>query len=75
KNMKFALINPQVPQYSYDGTYLGWDVVSTDIRTFEVCPPLFWVDCLDEVEQNTFYYDENTQTIKPIPEPPAIPSA
>lgn len=33
---------------------------------FEVAPPLFWVDCADDVIADQFYYDTVAQTIKPI---------
>jgi hypothetical protein len=43
--------------------------------TFEVYKTLFWIDCADDVVQDQFYYDTETQTIKPIvnmPEPEVV---
>jgi hypothetical protein len=40
--------------------------------TFEVNPSLIWVDCADDVVADQYYYDKETQTIKPVenaPEP------
>ena len=35
-------------------------------QDFPVAEPLFWVDCADDVLADQFYYDTETQTIKPI---------
>jgi len=72
--MKYALINPDVKEYRYDGTILGDAIVSTDVRQFEVCPPLFWVECEDNVEQRAYYWNETDKTIDIIP-PAPIPVA
>jgi hypothetical protein len=70
--MKYALINPNEKEYNFDGSILGDSVVSTDIRQFEVCSPLFWVECSDNVEQNRFYWNETNKTIEPIPAKPIL---
>jgi hypothetical protein len=44
------------------------DVVDTP---FEVNPALIWVDCADDVVQDAYYYDTETQTIKPVEDAPA----
>ena len=33
---------------------------------FEVNPSLIWVDCEDDVVADQYYYDKETQTIKPV---------
>jgi hypothetical protein len=43
--------------------------VEPDVKVFEVAEPLFWVDCADDVVADQFWYDPETQTIKPVPEP------
>lgn len=69
--MKEALISPNEPAYSYDGTVLGWRVaqVEPEGQTFPVGDPLFWTPCADDVVQDQFYYDPATQTILPKPTP------
>ena len=45
--------------------------------SFEVAPPLFWVDCADDVVADMFWYNKETEVISPIvdaPEPP-LPAA
>ena len=34
---------------------------------FEVCTPNYWIDCGDNVEADKFYFNEEDNTIKPIP--------
>jgi hypothetical protein len=69
--MKNALISPNEQVYKYDGTLLGERVAEVADNTFEVAPPLFWVECADDVLADQFYYDEATQTIIAIPVKPA----
>jgi hypothetical protein len=85
--MKNALISPnqqvyQVTGYKFvDGVYQpilvlipnSERVAQVEETTFEVAPPLFWVQCADSVLADQFYYDSVQQTILPIPEPPPIP--
>jgi hypothetical protein len=33
---------------------------------FDVAPPLFWIDCADNIIANQYYYDSVSQTINPI---------
>jgi hypothetical protein len=42
------------------------EVLST---TFEVAPPLFWVDCADNIVADQWYYDSVTTTFVVTPEP------
>ena len=43
--------------------------VEPDDAIFVVAEGLFWVDCADDVVQDKFYYDPNTQQIILIPVP------
>ena len=70
--MKYALINPDVKIYNYSGELLGDRIVAVDIRQFEVCEPLFWIKCSDEVNQTAYYYDTTNLTIEQIPLPPDV---
>ena len=66
--MKHALISPNETVYSYDGTPLGQRVAEVVSVPFEVAPPLFWVECAEEVAADRYYYAEGT--ILPVPVPP-----
>lgn len=41
---------------------------------FEVAPPLFWIECADDVHATDFYYDSVQQAILLIPPPPPQPA-
>jgi hypothetical protein len=71
--MKNALISPEEKVYNYDGTLLGDRVAEVADTTFEVAPPLFWVECADDVIADQFYYDTETQTIIAVPPKPIPP--
>jgi hypothetical protein len=62
--MKQALISPNEPVLT------GYRVAEVRDDTFEVAPPLFWVECSDDVVADQFYYDTATQTIIAKPTPP-----
>jgi len=73
--MKNALISPDELVYSYDGTLLGERIAEVAQSTFEVAPPLFWIDCADDVTAQYWYYQTSTQTCELIPvqpEPPVL---
>jgi hypothetical protein len=59
-----ALISPIEPRET------GYRVAEIAQQSFEVAPPLFWVDCATNVVADQFWYDPSDQTIKPIPVPP-----
>lgn len=83
--MKYALISPneqisyisawdgQVPVY----TVLGQRVAEIADTQFEVAPPLFWLECADDVTAMDFYYNATSQAIVQIqiPESPPQPTA
>lgn len=68
--MKNALISPNEPVYSYDGSLLGERVAQVSDATFPIAPPLFWVDCADDVVADQWYYEPVTQQILLVPLPP-----
>jgi hypothetical protein len=56
--------NPKTPIYStYANSCRVAEVCDTE---FEIAPPLFWVDCADDVTADKFYYDTSDETINPI---------
>jgi hypothetical protein len=67
--MKEALIS------SSEKCFNGYRVaeVVDQHKTFEVGQSMFWVECADDVVADAFWYDPNTQTIKP--NLPYIPTA
>lgn len=80
--MKYALISPN-EQVSYisawDGqtpvyTVLGQRVAQVADAQFEVAPPLFWLECADDVTAIGFYYNEISLAIVVIPESPPQPT-
>lgn len=68
--MKNALISPNEQVYSYDKTLLGVRVAEVLDIPFGIAPPLFWVECADDVVADQFYYNTETQTIIPVPVKP-----
>lgn len=60
-----ALISPN------ESVESGYRVAEVALTTFEVAPPLFWVDCADDVIADQFYYDPTDDQIKAVPVPPA----
>lgn len=66
--MKHALISPNETVYSYDGTALGQRVAEVADAPFEVAPPLFWIECADDVVADAFFYADGA--ILPVPVPP-----
>jgi hypothetical protein len=41
--------------------------------TFPIAPPLFWVDCADDVVADVWYYDSANKTIVLVPSPAPYP--
>jgi hypothetical protein len=56
-----ALISPE------EKVNTGYRVAQVEENSFEVAPPLFWVDCSNEVIQDQFWYDPTDEQIKPNP--------
>lgn len=59
-----ALISPNEPVET------GYRVAEVAQDSFEIAPPLFWVDCTDDVVADQFWYDPTDQIIKSVPLPP-----
>lgn len=72
--MKKALISPNEKVFNTDGVEIGERVADTATQEFPIAPPLFWVDCADDVEADVYYYDTSTQEIKLTPVPPIADS-
>jgi hypothetical protein len=70
--MKQALISPNEQVYNYSGMLLGERVAEVLATPFEVAPPLFWVECADDVVADQWYYNPATSQIIQIPEAPVI---
>jgi hypothetical protein len=64
--MKYALIEPQMPYET------GFVITCVNPNSFEVCPPLYWVECDDNIIAYQYWYDPITQIISEIPLPPPI---
>lgn len=66
--MKNALISPNEPRET------GYRVAQISDVTFEVAPPLFWVECSDDIVTDQFWYNPANQSFEVMPEPiPVIP--
>jgi hypothetical protein len=88
--MKKALIDPNAVVFAltswvYDQTTQKYTPVFTEIPNsdrvaevqetdFPVSPPLFWVDCEDDVVADKWYYDNATQQILVVPAPAPRPT-
>ena len=72
--MKKALISPEEPVYDYSNppVQIGVRIAEVLDETFPVAEPLYWIDCDDFVNANTYYYNGSNCVLKPIqPDPPA----
>ena len=75
--MNNALISPNELIYSYDGTLIGERIAEVAQTTFEVAPPLYWIECANEVDSMYWYFQTETATcqlipVKPIPVEPSL---
>lgn len=64
-----ALVSPNEPAYSYDGTLLGQRIAQVSDTPFPVAPPLFWTDCPDDCIADLWYYS-NGQCLPKSVSPP-----
>jgi hypothetical protein len=82
--MKNALVSPnEIPQYVSSWINYNTPVYSTvadaariaEVATseFPIAPPLFWVECDDEVVADQWYYQTTTSSILAMPEPAPRP--
>jgi hypothetical protein len=65
--MKKALISPTEQVQDYFGNS-GCRVAQIEELTFEVAPPLYWLECPDDCVANEWYWIENQ--LRPLPQPP-----
>ena len=65
--MNNALISPNELVYSYDKTLLGERIAEVAQNTFEIAPPLYWIECADEVDSSNWYFQTETATCQLIP--------
>lgn len=61
-----ALINPDQPVV-VDGVSVGYAILKVMYGIETVPSPQFWVECEQDLNPQTHYYDPTTQSIKPIP--------
>ena len=59
-----ALINPNEPRET------GYRVCQTEKKEFDVCEPLFWIDCNDTITADLYWFDPSDNTFKDFPLPP-----
>ena len=67
-----ALISPDEKVYNWAGTLVGERVAQVAAVPFDVAPPLFCVNCADNVVADFFYYDPSNGNILPVPQGPGI---
>ena len=65
--MKNALISPLEPREA------GYRVAEVADVPFEVAPPLFWVECADDVVADVYWYNPADGVIALIPVPEPVP--
>jgi hypothetical protein len=61
------------PQPIYSVIPNAQRVAEISENAFEVAPPLFWVDCANDVVADQFYYDSATAVIQKTPDPAPYP--
>ena len=65
--MKKALISPDEPRTDNDGNQ-GFRVAHVVDEPYDVAPPLFWIDCPDNVVNDVWVYvDGELVDITPVP--------
>lgn len=70
-----ALISPEEKVTDYQGN-VGERIAQVEQNTFEVAPPLHWVDCPDNcVADVWWYYNGTCEEIPQPPQPDPIPEA
>lgn len=87
--MKKALIDPNAPVMQITSWVLNpttnkYDPVITEIPNsdrvaevtdsdFPVAPPLFWIDCADDVQADVWYYNSASGMVELVPPPAPHP--
>lgn len=62
--MSVALISPIEPRET------GYRVAEVANAPFEVAPPLFWVECADDIVADVYWYDFSNGAFVLVPTPP-----
>ena len=64
-----ALISPNEPVYNYatPPVQIGERIAQVSTETFPVAEPLYWVECADDVDPTTYYWNGSTCVAKPTP--------
>jgi len=64
-----ALISPTELVYNYatPPAQIGVRIAQTSVEDFPVAEPLYWVDCADTVNADTYYWNGTTCVVKPTP--------
>jgi hypothetical protein len=64
-----ALISPNEIIYNYatPPVQIGVRIAQTAGEEFPVADPLYWVDCADAVDANTYYWNGTACVLKPTP--------
>ena len=64
-----ALISPTEFVYNYatPPVQIGVRIAQTSVEEFPVAELLYWVDCADTVDANTYYWNGTTCVVKPTP--------
>ena len=52
---------------------IGVRIAQVEAQEFEVAEPLYWVDCADDVNASTWYFNTELNQCEPIPVP--VPTA
>lgn len=66
--MKKALISPdELVLHPKTQEVLGIRVVQTSNIEFDVAPPLFWIECDNEVIEDEYYYVESSNKFFKFP--------
>jgi hypothetical protein len=67
--MKKALISPTEIVYDYKGNYLGERIAEVSDNEFPVAPPLYWIDCDNNVTAELYYFNTTSNLCELIPVP------
>ena len=67
--MKKALISPNEKVYDYKGNYLGERIAEVSDNEFPVAPPLYWIDCDNNVTAELYYFNTTSNLCELIPVP------
>ena len=66
--MKKALVCPNEPVTN------GYRIAQVEIEQdiFPVAEPTYWIECVDDVHADSWYFDTTEQVIKEVPRPVVV---